>query len=134
MDYEDWQDIKCGGYDAKRKGTANIKTVLPRQSSEGNGINIYQPKTTKNKIRMNLMPSVTELAELAQASSDEPLDFSGLNLDEMTSYKLMASHVLELYTTQSGSNRDIILMSTITRLLVENFILNLELQLTKSNN
>jgi hypothetical protein len=62
------------------------------------------------------------------ASELDPVDFSGLKVDEYTCYKLMANHVLNDIIRQPPDQKDVVMMSVITKLLVENFILNLRLQ------
>lgn len=79
-------------------------------------------------MRTPALPTVDQLAQLAMESEkDDPFDWGTLNIDKRSAYTMMASHALELYATQ-GPYRDIILLSSVTRLIVENFILNLKLQ------
>lgn len=74
-------------------------------------------------MKNNHQSLVDFIADLAQESDvADPIDWGMLSIDEQTAYKLMASHVLEMdlsepYVTQS----------IITKLLVENFVLNLKL-------
>lgn len=75
------------------------------------------------------LPTVDQLAELSLDASDlDPVDFRGLKIDELTAYKLMASHVLTDIIKQDPENKDVVMMTIITRLLVENFVLNLKLE------
>lgn len=71
---------------------------------------------------MNL--SVEELVEIALESSvSDQIDWSELNIDERTAYRMIAASVLEDY-------RDVdreVLLAIITKLVVENFTLNLRL-------
>ena len=48
-----------------------------------------------------------------------------LKIDEPGAYNMMASHVVEQF--QNSANHELVMLSTITKLLVENFILNLKL-------
>ena len=63
------------------------------------------------------------IVELAKESEvTDPIDWGHLSIDEETAYRMMATHVLEMdlsdpYVTQS----------IITKLIVENFVLNLKL-------
>jgi len=76
---------------------------------------------------MNL-PTVKELADIAMAAEEgDPFDWGSLHISKQSAYEMMASHALQLYTTQ-GKDRDIILLSSFTKLVVENFILNLRLK------
>lgn len=72
---------------------------------------------------MNNLELVNVIAELAQDSEvTDPIDWEELSIDEGTAYKLMASHVLEMDLSDINVTRAII-----TKLIVENFVLNLKL-------
>lgn len=74
------------------------------------------------------LPTVEQLAQISMAAEEgDPFDWSSLNISKQAAYELMASHALELYATQ-GPYRDIILLSSLTKSIVENFILNLKLE------
>jgi len=74
------------------------------------------------------LPTVEQLAQIAMAAEEgDPFDWSNLKIDKQAAYELMASHALELYATQ-GPYRDVILLSSLTKSIVENFILNLKLE------
>ena len=76
---------------------------------------------------MNL-PTVKELADIAMAAEEgDPFDWGTLNVSKQVAYEMMASHALSIYTTQ-GEQRDIILLSALTKAIVENFVLNLKLK------
>jgi hypothetical protein len=63
------------------------------------------------------------IADLAYESSDtDPIDWGDLNISEKEAYNLMAAHVAEIDLSNT-----VIAQSIITRLLVENFVLNLRL-------
>lgn len=65
-----------------------------------------------------------QLAELAkEASLRDPIDWSKLNVTEDVAYELMASNVLEQMEGVKDEEREIVLMATVTKLLVENFVL-----------
>jgi hypothetical protein len=69
---------------------------------------------------MNIDPRL--LAELAQeAEVTDPIDWGMLNIDEKDAYRLIALHVSEL------PDDILILKATLTKLMVENFVLNLKL-------
>lgn len=70
------------------------------------------------------MISVDQLAKLAQeVEGTDPIDWGMLSVDEESAYKLIASQVIEMYNT----NDQITMLATITKLIVENFVLNLKL-------
>ena len=63
------------------------------------------------------------IADLAYESADtDPIDWGDLNISEKEAYNLMAAHVAEIDLSNT-----VITQSIITRLLVENFVLNLRL-------
>lgn len=72
-----------------------------------------------------MMISVDQLVELAkEVESEDPIDWGMLAVDEDSAYRLIASQVIELY----NSNDQITMLASITKLIVENFVLNLKLQ------
>lgn len=75
------------------------------------------------------MPTIDQLAEIAMENEiTDPIDWGLLSVSEKHAYKMMASYVLEMSENQRDSDHyDVILMATITKLLVENFVLNLKL-------
>ena len=71
------------------------------------------------------MISVDQLVELAkEVETEDPIDWGMLAVDEDSAYRLIASQVIELYNT----NDQITMLASITKLIVENFVLNLKLQ------
>lgn len=69
--------------------------------------------------------NVEQLASIAQEFEiTDPIDWGMLNISEDGAYKLMASHVIEMYQDNTEPE---ILMAIVTKLLVENFVLNLKL-------
>ena len=71
------------------------------------------------------MISVDQLVELAkEVEMEDPIDWGMLAVDEDSAYRLIASQVIELYNT----NDQITMLASITKLIVENFVLNLKLQ------
>lgn len=71
------------------------------------------------------MISVEQLVELAkEVENEDPIDWGMLSIDENTAYRIIASQVLELYNT----NDQLTMLASITKLIVENFVLNLKLQ------
>jgi hypothetical protein len=75
---------------------------------------------------LNDAHKINLVAELAQeAESADPIDWGYLKIDEKTAYKMMASHVVEEFA--NSAHHELVMLSTITKLLVENFVLNLKL-------
>lgn len=72
---------------------------------------------------------VAIIAELAKESSNEyPIDFGDLSISESDAFNLMASEIYEKFnSTKDTDNERLILLSAITTLTVENFVLNLQL-------
>ena len=73
--------------------------------------------------------AVVQLAELAMESDlADPIDWGMLNLSERDAFMLMASNVLQQMESIEGESRMVVAMATITKLLVENFVLNVRLK------
>ena len=74
------------------------------------------------------LPTVKQLAQISMAAEEgDPFDWGTLNVSKQVAYEMMANHALSLYSTQ-GNDRDIILLSALTKAIVENFVLNLKLK------
>lgn len=66
------------------------------------------------------------IADMAkEVGNNDPIDFGDLAMDEDAVYNMMAINVLEKY--KSNMSNEVVMLSTITHLLVENFILNVKL-------
>jgi iron-sulfur cluster repair protein YtfE (RIC family) len=73
---------------------------------------------------------VNLVAELAQeVDKEDPVDFGMLQLDEGSVWHLMSVNVVEKYLEMSDDR--VVMMATITKLLVDNFILNYKLMHSK---
>ncbi len=69
---------------------------------------------------------VNLVAELAQeVDKEDPVDFGMLQLDEGSVWHLMSVNVVDKYIDMSGDQ--VVMLATITKLLVDNFILNYKL-------
>lgn len=70
------------------------------------------------------------IIELARAVEiDDPIDWDHLPLDKDRVYQIVGSQAYELYHASSESeDKEAILLATIIKLLVENFVLNLQVQ------
>jgi len=74
---------------------------------------------------MNL---VEQLAKLAmQVEIDDPIDWGMLEIREEDAYMLMSSNVLDMYLSEDKDSRDMIMLATAVKLVVENYVLNLRL-------
>lgn len=74
-------------------------------------------------------PTVENLVELAkEAATIDPIDWQNLNILPDHAYNLMASSVIEQFDQIPIETRNIVAMATITKLLVENFILHLKIK------
>lgn len=72
---------------------------------------------------------IKDLAELAkEVEIGDPIDWGMLNISEDEAYGLMANHVLELFRDTPHEQRLTIALASLTKMLVENFVLNLKLQ------
>jgi hypothetical protein len=69
---------------------------------------------------------VNLVADLAQeVDKEDPVDFGMLQLDEGSVWHLMSVNVVDKYLEMSDDR--VVMMATITKLLVDNFILNYKL-------
>ena len=73
-------------------------------------------------------PDVELLVDLAkEVEMGDPFDWSDTGIDEESAYRIMATHVLEM------DDDRLILCATLTKLLVENMVLNAKLIMTQEN-
>ena len=76
--------------------------------------------------------TVEQLADLAQeAEFKDPIDWGMLPIEESAAYCLMANSVVEQFNNINDSDMLPVAMATITKLLVENFVLNYQLEKRK---
>jgi hypothetical protein len=75
-----------------------------------------------------IKPSVAEVVSIAmEISKEDPIDFGMLNINEEESFKLIALGVLdnpEFFDPEIGNT---LLVASLVRSIVENFVLNLKL-------
>ena len=68
------------------------------------------------------------LVDLAmQAEITDPIDWGLLSMEERQAYTLMATSVIEQINGVPEEQRIMVAMATMTKLLVENFVLNVKL-------
>lgn len=71
------------------------------------------------------MTEIEQLVELAlEVEINDPIDWGMLAIDEIEVYHLMAATVVEI------SNNPLVLKASVLKLLVENFVLNLQIMST----
>ena len=86
-------------------------------------------KTRKKKAKQPELPTedyVNLVAEMAkEVAKEDPIDFAYLNIDEKQIFDLMSSHIVEkFYHYRNTEEGQTIFLATITKLVVENFVLN----------
>jgi hypothetical protein len=78
------------------------------------------------------MDNSAEIKHLVELSKEvemgDPIDWGMLNISEDQAYALMANHVLEMFRDTPHEQRLTIALASMTKMLVENFVLNLKLQ------
>ena len=75
---------------------------------------------------------VKDIVELVnEIEGEDPIDWGMLNIDETQATELVANNLVEQYNTtwaeMPDDERNVIMLATITKLVVENFTLNLKL-------
>jgi hypothetical protein len=79
--------------------------------------------------------AVGRLVELAQeVEIRDPIDWAMLSINENDAYELMANSVLDQMYSLPESYRETVMMATMTKLLVENFVLNIKLEQERTKN
>ena len=78
---------------------------------------------------MNDNATVKQLARLAmEAEVTDPIEWGELSIKEEDAYEMMAASVINQIEGLPEDQRPIVAMATITKLLVENFVLNIKLK------
>jgi hypothetical protein len=73
--------------------------------------------------------AIEQLAKLAmEGQLVNPIDWASLGVSQDDAYKTMASNVIDQLDGVPEENFVAVAMATITKLLVENFVLNIQLQ------
>lgn len=75
--------------------------------------------------KLTLVEQIVEIAQ--EIEGEDPIDWGMLAIDEKTAYTMMATSVLENYLMTDKDLRDMMLLATVVKLTVENFVLNLKL-------
>lgn len=72
--------------------------------------------------------NVEQLVTLArEVENSDPIDWGMMPIKEEDAYHQMAQQVLEMMKSYTPSDRRAVSMAVITKLLVENFVLNYQL-------
>jgi hypothetical protein len=72
--------------------------------------------------------NVDQLAELAQeVENGDPIDWGMIPIKEEDAYRQMAAQVIDMMRTYSPPDRERVALAAVTKLLVENFVLNYQL-------
>lgn len=71
---------------------------------------------------------IDRIVELAkEVDAGDPIDWGMMAIDEEAAYRMLASFVIEQFDKYDECEREI-MVATIVKLVVENFMLNLKLQ------
>jgi hypothetical protein len=74
------------------------------------------------------MITVDTLVSLAkEVETEDPIDWGMLSIDEDNAYRLIATSVLEKFNEPWNIDQQTGLLATVTKLIVENMVLNLKL-------
>ena len=69
------------------------------------------------------------LVDLAmECEISDPIDWGMLHITEKQAYQMMASQILEQFSGVNKQDMVTVILATATKLLVENFVLNLQLK------
>lgn len=78
---------------------------------------------------MELNPrAISDLAKEVEIT--DPIDWGNLAINEQAAYNMMALSVMEMVQKlgdEDQQKKELVLMASLTKLLVENFVLNLKL-------
>lgn len=74
------------------------------------------------------MITVEQLVEIAESVElGDPIDWGMLSVDEHDTYLFLATGVLENYIKSEPDERELLLLASVVKLTVENFVLNMRL-------
>ena len=73
--------------------------------------------------------TIAQLAEIAmEGEMTNPIEWGELAVEEKQAYQMMASQLLEQFDEVNKADLIPVILATATKLLVENFVLNLKLK------
>lgn len=87
---------------------------------------------TENLTKTEAVGRLVSLAK--EVEIKDPIDWSRLSVTEDQIYELMASSVIEQIYSVPEEHRTSVSMATLTKLLVENFVLNSKLEQERLKN
>ena len=74
------------------------------------------------------MITVEQLVEIAETIElGDPIDWGMLSIDEHRAYLFIAGGVLDNFASSDPGDRELMLLASVVKLTVENFVLNLRL-------
>jgi len=79
-----------------------------------------------NKTAPSPVEQLVNLAKTVQVN--DTVDWSKINVKEDEAYNMMAQSVIQQMAGVDPDHQNVILMATVTKLLVENLVLNLQVQ------
>jgi hypothetical protein len=78
--------------------------------------------------------NVHQLAALArEVENGDPIDWGMIPIKEEDAYLQMAEQVVEMMKSYNPADRQTVALAAITKLLVENFVLNYHLMVSKTS-
>jgi hypothetical protein len=90
-----------------------------------NAILVIEVPTNIERLLMNLVEQLMTLA--MEIESEDPIDWGMLTVKEEDVYKLVANNVLESYLLSDPEDREMIMLATAVKLIVENYVLHMKL-------
>jgi hypothetical protein len=77
--------------------------------------------------------NIDQLVELAhEIENGDPIDWGMIPIKEEDAYRKMAEQVIEMMKSHNPADRQTIALAALTKLLVENFVLNYHLMASSS--
>ena len=74
----------------------------------------------------------TVLMLMSEIEREDPVDWADLRIDELAAARVIASSMIEQYrrdySALSGQDRDYAIIATMSKLVLENFVLNVRLR------
>lgn len=82
---------------------------------------------------MSIEQRIDRIIEIVEEiESEDPIDWGLLNISEANAYKLITLNVVSHFDKYNKPEDDV-MIATITKLIVDNFVLNLKLQKLQGN-
>jgi len=85
------------------------------------------------KVTVSRTEAIGKIIELArEVEIKDTIDWSTVPITEDEAYEMFASNVLTQMMEVPETHREVVMLSTLTKLLVENFVLNVKLGINKN--